>query len=93
MAYKIQYSPETRRRYPGVKIRNRIQRGSWVLLLLIVTAACLVQFYGIPDLLIPGDPVVTREAAATMMNELKEGTSLNEAITVFCKEILHGAGF
>lgn len=93
MAYIIQYSPQSNHHYPGVKARRRIPARYWLGLLILVTAACLVRFYGIPDFLIPGDPVVTRKAASLMMNELKEGISVNDAVTVFCKEILHGAGF
>ena len=93
MAYKIQYSPENQRRYPGVKGKINLRIGQWLFALCILAAVLLVRRYGVPDFLIPGDPVVTREAASLMMDSLHSGTSLNEAVTVFCKEVLHGAGF
>ena len=93
MAYKIQYSPQSNKQYPGVKTSRRISGRCWLVFLSVLAAACWVKFYGVPDFLIPGDPEVTREAASLMMGKLREGLSVNEAITVFCKEILHGAGF
>lgn len=93
MAYKIQYSPENKRRYPGVKRKSSVRIGKWLFALCVLTAVLLVRQYGVPDFLIPGDPAVTREAASLMMDSLQRGSSLNEAVTVFCKEVLHGAGF
>ena len=93
MAYRIQYSPEDKKRYPGVKKRIQVRTGQWVVVLLAFGAALCLRIYGVPDFLIPGDPVVTREAAELMMDQLQNGNSLNDAVTVFCKEILHGAGF
>lgn len=93
MAYKIRYSPETGGRYPQRENRNSIRTGKWVLLLLIIIAAVWLRINGIPDFLIPGDPDVTRAAAASLLSELQNGSSISDAVTVFCKEILHGAGF
>jgi len=93
MAYKIQYSPEDRKRYPGVKGKVNFRFGQLFLVLCLLAAVLWVRQYGVPDFLIPGDPEVTREAASLMMDSLQSGNSLNEAVTVFCKEVLHGAGF
>lgn len=93
LAYKIQYSPEDKRRYPGAKGKTNFRFGQWFLVLCVLAAVLLARQYGVPDFLIPGDPTVTREAASLMMDSLQSGSSLNEAVTVFCKEVLHGAGF
>lgn len=92
MAYKIQYSPEKAHCYPSVTNRVKFKVGKWVILLLALAAAAWMRVNGIPDFLIPGDPTVTRTAATTMIDELRAGVSMSDAVTVFCKEILHGAG-
>lgn len=93
MAYKIQYSPETGKRYPQTRKRRHVDAGRWVCLLLIVAAALWLRLNGVPDFLIPGDPDITKAAAAMFVDEIQNGSSVNDAVTVFCKEILHGAGF
>lgn len=92
MAYKIQYSPEAAHRYPAQKHHPRGNLWRWIPIVLVLAAALWMRVKGIPDFLIPGDPTVTRAAAAMMMDELRAGVSPEDAITVFCQEILHGAG-
>ena len=92
MAYKIQYAPENTKRYPQVKKRTKYSYIRLCFIVCALAAAAWIKLHGIPDFLIPGDPTVTKEAAALMVDELKVGASLRDAITVFCKEILHGAG-
>ena len=92
MAYKIQYSPEKAHCYPSVTNHVKFKVGKWVILLLALAAAAWMRVNGIPDFLIPGDPTVTKTAATTMMDELRAGVSVDDAVTTFCKEILHGAG-
>lgn len=93
MAYIIQYSPESSSRYPQIKKQNPRKFGGWFLILMILAAAVWIRVYGIPDFLIPGDPQVTRNATATMITNLQEGVKIEDAITVFCEHILHGAGY
>lgn len=93
MAYKIHYSEDAAKRYPQKTKRHPIKYGRWVLLMSIIAAALWLRLNGIPDFLIPGDPAVTRQAASAMMENLHSGTGFGDAVTVFCKEILHGAGF
>lgn len=92
MAYKIQYTPQEDHRYPPVKQHPKRGQGStWVLLLLVIITLWLAV-NGIPDFLIPGDPDITRFAAAEMVHLMKEGASAKDAITVFCRQVLDGAG-
>ena len=93
MAYKIQYSPDSARRYPEKMKQQPAKYGRWVMVLTVFAVAMWLRLNGIPDFLIPGDPVVTREAASVMMEQIQDGTALGDAVTVFCQEILHGAGF
>lgn len=92
MAYKIQYSPEAARRYPSKESRSQIKPGRWIIMILVLAAFIWVRANGVPDFFIPGDPAVTRSAAAMMMDEIRAGVSVDDAITTFCKAILHGAG-
>ncbi len=93
MAYKIQYSEDSAGRYPQNAKHEPFKYGRWVLLLILFAGALWLRLNGIPDFLIPGDPAVTRQAASAMMENLHSGTAFGDAVTVFCKEILHGAGF
>jgi len=93
MAYKIQYSPETGKRYPQTRKRQPVDIGRWIGLLLVVAAALWLRINGMPEFLIPGDPDVTKAAAVLFVDQVQSGSSVNDAVTVFCKEILHGAGF
>ena len=93
MAYKIQYTPEDNARYPKLKKSKPILWKRWLFAAGILAGILWIRQKGIPDFLIPGDPVVTTAAAKNMISNLQQGTSVNEAVTVFCKEILHGAGF
>ena len=93
MAYKIRYAPESARRYPQVSKKRNVRWGNLVMILMAFAAVVWIRLNGIPDFLIPGDPEVTKEAAAMMIADLDEGVKLDEAVTTFCKEILHGAGY
>ena len=93
MAYKIQYNPEDTARYPQAGRRKPIPWKRLLLLMAVCAAALWLRRNGIPAFLIPGDPEVTTAAANNMVQNLQQGSSVNEAVTVFCKEILHGAGF
>jgi hypothetical protein len=45
----------------------------------------------VPDYFIPGEPEKTKAAATEMVNRLQKGTSVTEAVTGFCKDILYDA--
>ena len=91
MSYKIQYTPETAYRYPQNKAK-KFKWGDIAVLFCILAALTWFRFYGIPEFLIPGDPVVTKAAASGFVAQIRSGEPLREAVTVFCKEILIGAG-
>jgi len=93
MAYRIQYSQEMAYRYPQQRTRKKIKPGKWIGLAVLVVALAFMRIYGIPDFLIPGDPAVTKTAVTALIGDIREGSAVNEAITVFCETILHGAGF
>ena len=92
LAYKILYAKEASYRYPIQKQKSGKKAGRLWLVLLFAAAALWVRLYGIPDFLIPGDPEVTRTAASDFMSNMQTGMQVGEAITVFCEQIVDGAG-
>ena len=91
MSYEIQYTPEDNKRYPLAKCRQRGSVGKMVVILGVVLSGIALRIYGIPDFLIPGDPQVTKAAAANFMDNMRRGEGIESSITVFCKEVLDGA--
>lgn len=91
MAYKIQYTPQEEHRYPPHSQQKKSTACAiWVLLLIAVIGLCF-SYYGVPDILIPGDAEVTKSAAQEMISLLKTGTPVKDAVTVFCKQIIDAA--
>lgn len=93
MGYRIDYDKGTARYEVS---RNRPWRR------FVLTAVCFVLFLVltgwfwpegsdlIRDILIPGNDAVTVHAFAKFTEELREGTSIRDAVTVFCREVLIG---
>ena len=93
MAYKIEYSPESARRYPQMQKDKRLKPTKLLILMFAIIAALWMRLNGVPDLLIPGDATVTRAAASDFMNCVQAGVPIGEAVTAFCQTILDGAEF
>ena len=91
MSYEIQYTPEDNKRYPLGKHRQHGSVGKMVVILGVVLSGIALRLYGFPDFLIPGDPQVTKAAAANFMESMRRGEGIESSITVFCKEVLEGA--
>ena len=91
MSYKIQYSPETHYFYPNNQNRHNVRWGRWMFLAILFASVLWLRLNGIPDLLIPGDPQVTKTATVHMVDQLRTGVTFDQALTVFCKEIIDGA--
>lgn len=91
MAYRIAYSPENNARYPQVKKTRKNYWGKWVVVTVLILAAAWISQRGIPDIFIPGDPDHTKAATNIMLELIKEGEPVEEALTAFCKEIIDGA--
>ena len=91
MAYKIQYTPQDNSRYPMVTRRREIKWGRLVAVIVVAVATLWLINNGVPEILIPGDPQVTKAAAATMIGSMKSGSSMDDAILTFCRQIIDGA--
>ena len=92
MAYKIQYSQETDYRYPQVINKRKIKLGKWFIWVLLLVSAVWIRQNGVPDILIPGEPDVTKAATLTLIDELQNQVPLKEAVTDFCETIIHDSG-
>ena len=89
MSYQIQYNPDFWKCRPAKKGRLR-SKVNILGIILCVFALFISLRYGttIKDFLIPGDPAVTTAAVDHLMDNLKEGNALKDALTDFCYEIL-----
>lgn len=92
MGYQIMYSPEDNHKYPAYKPKSK---NRW-LFPVVITIALLVAA-GIPNVrnslerwLIPGDAQVTKAAFSAMLDQLRTGEPIDEAVTAFCREIIAG---
>lgn len=94
MGYRIEYGPEYRRFRKESPAKGKI---------LPLTAAFLVLFLALTakfwpegketleNILLPGDPQVTKQAFSQMAQDLKEGEAIGDAVITFCREITGGA--
>lgn len=94
MGYRIEYDPkEHTSGKAGVFVR-RIQiltAAFFLLFVLLVRQAWLEGTEILRNTLLPGELSFTRTAFQTMLGDIRQGTSVQEALTVFCQQIIdHG---
>ena len=92
MSYRIDYNPENRKKYPMKKTKTT----SWLIYTLVViavifTAQKACKNEAIKTVLLPGDPEITSSAISTMIDDVKSGEPIKDAVTAFCLEIIHNA--
>lgn len=92
MSYRVDYTPETRDRYPSrIKVRRKLPiRPAIVSVATVAIIYCIVSS-GVLRLLIPGDPAVTTAAFDGMVDDIGAGDSVRNAFLTFCKEIIVNA--
>lgn len=93
MSYQIMYNPEDSHKYP-TQFKKKHKK---IILPVLMVLLCVLAL-GRPGIrnkveqwLIPGDPQVTKAAFSLMLDELREGESLGDAVTTFCNEIIAGS--
>lgn len=91
MGYQIMYSPEDNHKYPPYKPAKK----KW-LLPVVITLALLIAA-GRPQTrrkleqwFIPGDVQTTKAAFSVLMDDIREGEPVNEAVAAFCNVIIAG---
>ncbi len=94
MGYSICYNPETSYKFPIQRKQGR--RGIWLLtagivLLMVVFCMNATLRTAVLDFLLPGDPAVTQAAFSDLVEDVRSGESVPDAVTAFCREIIiHG---
>lgn len=94
MAYRIDYSADGKRYR---KIRRPLPPSAYKTIFMVaalIIGAVMIKIYGlnwVREILLPGDPDVTAAALENMTEGLKNGDSLLEAVTAFCREIVANA--
>lgn len=90
MAYRIEYD-ET-----GVKrqtVRNKRFPLLWILLFAVGTAMLIPGVrLAVWHWILPGDGAVTAAALGELVTDLRDGESLADAVSVFCREIIEHGG-
>lgn len=94
MGYRLSYPSfgEEKRR-----IKQKSPLAAWgaaLLVVVLVLGALAVKGRGLPwvqKYLLPGDPAVTAAALDGLLEDLREGSRLSDAITAFCREITEHA--
>ena len=90
MGYYIRYQPEKNDKYPEeVHKRKDLVRIIASVVLLIALLSGVFFREEITEFLIPGDASVTKAAVSEMIESIETGTSVGEAITVFCRELIY----
>ena len=91
MGYRISYHPEKDNRYPVESDKSKLYFIKICLcsILIILTGIGIVKNKTeVLDFLIPGDREQITQSSKHMIENLKGGTSLEDAITTFCREII-----
>ena len=95
MGYIIRYQHGKIAQHPILRKKRRTAL-TGISFLIFLLAACLYWPEGreyLKSIFIPGDSAVTVAAMENFSQSLKNGASLRDGFTVFCIEILEGAGF
>ena len=95
MAYRVDYGPSPEKG-PSLFERNRIRILTAVFLLLFILAVKLLWPDGtavLCNVLLPGEASATQTALSSLVDNLRSGEGVSEALSAFCKEIISDAGF
>lgn len=91
MGYRIDYGQPSDRKYPLPSGKSRLPA---LISAALALFALLTNLYwpagreALKALLIPGDADITLEAFSEMLNTVREGEDVQDAVAAFCREIL-----
>jgi len=91
MSYAVEYNPELRRTYP-IKKQKMYRVPIKPIAITIVVLASFYTAYrlGILRWIVPGDPAVTTDAFSTMIEDVRSGQGVSDAVFSFCKNVISG---
>ncbi len=94
MAYVIEYDGQVDLRFLQRKSKRMNLKSVLILAAVILVAVVWIVTpvrVAVLDFILPGDGAVTRRAAGTMFQQMKDGESFKEAFSDFCIEIFENA--
>ena len=94
MGYHIQYGQTMVKE--EIKSKSYSKRTKYIVGIAATVALCMIFVWAggtkwLRALFIPGDPDVTQAAFAGFVSDIRSGSSMGEAVTGFCREIIEGA--
>ena len=91
MSYTVEYNPELRKSYPMKKrIVTNFPIKPVAITLGILVALFVVHRLDVLHWIIPGDPAVTTGAFSSMVEDVRSGQTVSDAIVSFCKNVISG---
>lgn len=94
MGYRILYGPEISRYCNNRRDKKRLWGMTLGCLLLFLALTMQLWPEGravLENMLLPGDPAVTKQAFSVMTEQLQSGEAIADAAAAFCQEVLDGA--
>ena len=94
MGYSIQYDRGKSWKYPMRPSKNVKTHRIIPIVLVLVFLAGFISMGGLDvlkDWILPGDADVTEAALSGLINDIRAGESVKDAVTVFCLGILENA--
>ena len=88
MAYKIQYKSGDDRRYPIKQLKRKRRYSSIIFACFILIALLSGSLFRVYDKLLPAELQSTKIATLMLLETLKEGKSIEDAVLVFCRQII-----
>ena len=94
MAYHIRYGKTTvKESIARLRSYKNFAKINWIAVGIMTVVVAILCRFGTLDFLIPGDREITKEAFQTMVEDVRNGERVSDALTTFCEEIFAGAEY
>ena len=91
MSYTVEYNPELRNSYPmEYRKQRKLPIKAMAVALGVFVTLYALNAAGVLRYIIPGDPAVTAGAFSSMVEQVRSGQTVREAIFTFIKDIILG---
>ena len=92
MGYTVEYNPELRKNYPVKKEKlSTFSAKPIIITVCVLVALFAAHKLGFLQWLIPGDPAVTTGAFSKMVDDVKAGQTVSDALFSFFRNVIGGA--
>jgi len=92
MSYRISYDGKAEKTFFNEKDPKKYFR--YTLMCIVGMIVAILLYTNKPKLekiIYPGDPQVTKNAAAAMISDIRSGENVKDAVMAFCQEIVDNA--